>query len=428
MRTRDYKQEEYLIFMVIVQKYGGTSVGNIERIRAVAERVARTKKDKNDVVVIVSAMSGETDKLIGLANQIASNPEGREMDLLLSSGERISAALTAMAISNLGFKSLSFTGRQVGIITDDAHTRAKIERITGGMVKKALTKGIVPVIAGFQGVTEASEVTTLGRGGSDLTAVAVAAALKADLCEIYTDVDGVYTTDPNIVPEARKLDKISYDEMLELASLGAKVLQTRSVEFAKKYNVPVVVRSSFNDHPGTLVVKEDREMENVVVSGVAYDKNQSKITVTAVPDKPGVAARLFQAIAGAHIVVDMIVQNISSDGKETDISFTVPKSDNKKAMKITEEIVSELGAKDVKLRDDISKISVVGVGMRTHSGVAAKMFGTLAQHRINIMMISTSEIKVSCIIDSKYTELAVRVLHDAFDLGDNKKGRGKAKG
>ena len=428
MRTRDYKQEEYLIFMVIVQKYGGTSVGNIERIRAVAERVARTKKDKNDVVVIVSAMSGETDKLIGLANQIASNPEGREMDLLLSSGERISAALTAMAISNLGFKSLSFTGRQVGIITDDAHTRAKIERITGGMVKKALTKGIVPVIAGFQGVTEASEVTTLGRGGSDLTAVAVAAALKADLCEIYTDVDGVYTTDPNIVPEARKLDKISYDEMLELASLGAKVLQTRSVEFAKKYNVPVVVRSRFNDHPGTLVEKEDREMENVVVSGVAYDKNQSKITVTAVPDKPGVAARLFQAIAGAHIVVDMIVQNISSDGKETDISFTVPKSDNKKAMKITEEIVSELGAKDVILRDDIAKISVVGVGMRTHSGVAAKMFGTLAQHRINIMMISTSEIKVSCIIDSKYTELAVRVLHDAFDLGDVKKGRGKAKG
>ena len=414
--------------MVIVQKYGGTSVGSIERIKAVAERVAKTKKDKNDVVVIVSAMSGETDKLIGLANQIALNPEGREMDLLLSSGERISAALTAMAISNLGFKSLSFTGRQVGIITDDAHTKAKIEKITGKMVKKALAKGFVPVIAGFQGVTETSEVTTLGRGGSDLTAVAVAAALKADLCEIYTDVDGVYTTDPNIVPEARKLDKISYDEMLELASLGAKVLQTRSVEFAKKYDVPVVVRSSFNDHTGTLVVKEDRDMEKVAVSGVAYDKNQSKITVTSVPDKPGVAAKLFQAIAGAHIVVDMIVQNISSDGKETDISFTVPKSDNRKALKITEEIVSELGAQDVKLRDDIAKISVVGVGMRTHSGVAAKMFGTLAQHRINIMMISTSEIKVSCIIDSKYTELAVRVLHDAFDLGENKKGRGKLKG
>jgi aspartate kinase len=373
-------------------------------------------------------MSGETDKLIGLANQIALHPEGREMDLLLSSGERISAALTAMAISNLGFKSLSFTGRQVGIITDDAHTKAKIEKITGGIVKKALAKGFVPVIAGFQGVTETSEVTTLGRGGSDLTAVAVAAALKADLCEIYTDVDGVYTTDPNIVPEARKLDKISYDEMLELASLGAKVLQTRSVEFAKIYDVPVVVRSSFNDHPGTLVVKEDRDMEKVAVSGVAYDKNQSKITVTSVPDKPGVAAKLFQAIAGAHIVVDMIVQNISSDGKETDISFTVPKSDNRKALKITEEIVAELGAQDVKLRDDIAKISVVGVGMRTHSGVAAKMFGTLAQHRINIMMISTSEIKVSCIIDSKYTELAVRVLHDAFDLGEHKKGRGKSKG
>ena len=414
--------------MVIVQKYGGTSVGSIERIKAVAERVAKTKKDKNDVVVIVSAMSGETDKLIGLANQIALNPEGREMDLLLSSGERISAALTAMAISNLGFKALSFTGRQVGIITDDAHTKAKIEKITGKMVKKALANGFVPVIAGFQGVTETSEVTTLGRGGSDLTAVAVAAALKADLCEIYTDVDGVYTTDPNIVPEARKLDKISYDEMLELASLGAKVLQTRSVEFAKKYDVPVVVRSSFNDHTGTLVVKEDRDMEKVAVSGVAYDKNQSKITVTSVPDKPGVAAKLFQAIAGAHIVVDMIVQNISSDGKETDISFTVPKSDNRKALKITEEIVSELGAQDVKLRDDIAKISVVGVGMRTHSGVAAKMFGTLAQHRINIMMISTSEIKVSCIIDSKYTELAVRVLHDAFDLGEGKKGRGKSKG
>jgi aspartate kinase len=414
--------------MIIVQKYGGTSVGSIERIKAVAERVAKTKKDKNDVVVIVSAMSGETDKLIGLANQIALNPEGREMDLLLSSGERISAALTAMAISNLGFKALSFTGRQVGIITDDAHTKAKIEKITGKMVKKALAKGFVPVIAGFQGVTETSEVTTLGRGGSDLTAVAVAAALKADLCEIYTDVDGVYTTDPNIVPEARKLDKISYDEMLELASLGAKVLQTRSVEFAKKYDVPVVVRSSFNDHTGTLVVKEDRDMEKVAVSGVAYDKNQSKITVTSVPDKPGVAAKLFQAIAGAHIVVDMIVQNISSDGKETDISFTVPKSDNRKALKITEEIVSELGAQDVKLRDDIAKISVVGVGMRTHSGVAAKMFGTLAHHRINIMMISTSEIKVSCIIDSKYTELAVRVLHDAFDLGEGKKGRGKSKG
>ncbi len=421
MRLSKSEYGKELTFMIIVQKYGGTSVGSIERIKAVAERVAETRREGHDVVVIVSAMSGETDKLIGFANEVASNPDGREMDLLLSSGERVSAALTAMAISNLGFRSISFTGRQVGIITDNAHTSAKIERITGEKVKKAIAKGFVPVIAGFQGVTETSEVTTLGRGGSDLTAVAVAAVLNADLCEIYTDVDGVYTTDPNIVPEARKLDKISYDEMLELASLGAKVLQTRSVEFAKKYDVPVVVRSSFNNNPGTLVVKEDRDMENVVVSGLAYDKNQSKITVSGVPDKPGVAAKLFEAIAGANIVVDMIVQNISGDGKTTDISFTVPKSGSKKALKITDEIVSEIRAKDFVLRDDISKISVVGVGMRTHSGVAAKMFGTLARHGINIMMISTSEIKVSCVIDSKYTELAVRVLHDAFNLGETGK-------
>lgn len=411
--------------MLIVQKYGGTSVGNLERIRAVAERVAETKRGGNNVVVIVSAMSGETDKLVSLANRLSSNPDGREMDLLLSSGERISAALTAIAVNELGLKSMSFTGRQVGIITDAAHTEAKIERITGEAVKKALNRGITPIIAGFQGVTETSEVTTLGRGGSDLTAVAIAAALGADLCEIYTDVDGVYTTDPNIVPEARKLDRISYEEMLELASLGAKVLQTRSVEFAKNYGVPVVVRSSFNNNPGTLVVKEDREMEKVMVSGVAYDKNQVKITVIGVPDKPGVAARLFNTIAGKNIVVDMIVQNISSDGKATDISFTVPKSDSKKAMKITEEGAAMFGAKDVKLRDDIAKVSIVGVGMRTHSGVAAKMFETLAKHNINIMMISTSEIKVSCIIDSKYTELAVRVLHSAFGLGGTKEEKVK---
>ena len=403
--------------MLIVQKYGGTSVGTVERIKAVAERVAETKKQGNDVVVIVSAMSGETDKLIGLANEVSQNPEGRELDLLLSSGERISAALTAIAISEHGVNSKSFTGRQVGIITSGTHTQAKIEKITGERVSKAIREGVVPVIAGFQGVTENSEVTTLGRGGSDLTAVAIAAALKADLCEIYTDVDGVYTTDPNVVPEARKLDRISYDEMLELASLGAKVLQARSVEFAKIYNVPLVVRSSFNRNPGTLVVKEDNDMEQVVVSGVAYDKNQSKITALAVLDKPGVAAKLFQAIAGADIIVDMIVQNVSGDGKSTDISFTVPKADSKKAWKITEEIVSAIGAQEVKMRDDIAKISIVGVGMRTHSGVAANMFATLAKHNINIMMISTSEIKISCIIDIKYTELAVRILHDVFDLG-----------
>ena len=411
--------------MLIVQKYGGTSVGSIERIKAVAERVAKAKRQGHGVVVIVSAMSGETDKLIGLANSVSQNPEGREMDLLLSSGERTSAALTALAINESGFRSMSFTGRQVGILTNEAHTQAKIERITAEQVKKALAKGIIPVIAGFQGITETSEVTTLGRGGSDLTAVAIAAALKADLCEIYTDVDGVYTTDPNIVPEAKKLDKVSYEEMLELASLGAKVLQTRSVEFAKKYDVPVVVRSSFNDNPGTLVVKEDTDMEKVMVSGVAHDKNQAKITVIAVPDRPGVAAKLFNAVAGADIIVDMIVQNISSDGKATDISFTIPRSDSKKALKITGDFAAELEARDVKMRDDIAKVSIIGVGMRTHSGVAAKMFDTLAKHGINILMIGTSEIKVSCIIGSKYTELAVRVLHDAFELGETKQQKGK---
>ncbi|MDH5768920.1 MAG: aspartate kinase [Nitrospirota bacterium] len=413
--------------MLIVQKYGGTSVGSIDRIKAVAERVVRARRAGNNVVVVVSAMAGETDKLIGLANQISLNPDEREMDLLLSSGERINSALTAIAINELGFKSISLTGRQVGIITDKAHTKAKIERITAERVKQAIDDGIIPVIAGFQGVTETSEVTTLGRGGSDLTAVAVAAALKADLCEIYTDVDGVYTTDPGIVPDARKLDKIAYDEMLELASLGAKVLQTRSVEFAKKYDVPVSVRSSFNDNPGTLVVKEDKEMEQVAVSGVAYDKNQAKIVVIAVHDRPGIAAKLFNAIADANIVVDMIVQNVSSDGKATDISFTVPKTDSKKALKITEGIVAQLGAKGVDLREDIAKVSIVGVGMRTHSGVAAKMFETLAKHGINILMISTSEIKVSCVIDSKFTELAVRVLHDAFELGEGKKEKVKPK-
>jgi len=413
--------------MLIVQKYGGTSVGSIDRIKAVAERVVRARREGNNVVVVVSAMFGETDKLIGLANQISPDPDEREMDLLLSSGERISSALTAIAISELGFKSISLTGRQVGIITDKAHTKAKIERITAERVKEAIDNGIIPVIAGFQGVTETSEITTLGRGGSDLTAVAVAAALNANLCEIYTDVDGVYTTDPGIVPDARKLDKISYEEMLELASLGAKVLQTRSVEFAKKYDVPVLVRSSFNDNPGTLVMKEDKEMEQVAVSGVAYDKNQAKITVIAVHDRPGVAAKLFNAIADANIVVDMIVQNVSSDGKATDISFTVPKTDSKKAFKITEGIAAELGSKGVYLREDIAKVSIVGVGMRTHSGVAAKMFETLAKHGINIIMISTSEIKVSCIINAKFTELAVRVLHDSFEMGEGKKEKIKPK-
>ncbi|PIV66865.1 MAG: aspartate kinase, partial [Nitrospirae bacterium CG01_land_8_20_14_3_00_44_22] len=333
----------------------------------------------------------------------------------------VTCALTAIAIEELGHKAMAFTGRQMGIITDDVHTKAKIEKIAGERAKKALDEGYIIVVAGFQGITESgSDVTTLGRGGSDLSAVAIASALNADLCEIYTDVDGVYTTDPNIVPEARKLDKISYEEMLEFASLGAKVLQARSVEFAMKYEVPVVVRSSFNDNQGTLVTKEDEDMEKVVVSGVAYDKNQTKITVMGVPDKPGIAARLFKGIADAGIVVDIIVQNVSSDGKAADISFTVPRTDAKTTLELTDIIAKELGAKGVDMREDIAKISVVGVGMRTHSGVASQMFETLAKHGVNIMMISTSEIKVSCVIDAKYTELAVRVLHEVFGLAQAK--------
>jgi aspartate kinase len=413
--------------MLIVQKYGGTSVGSIERIKGVARRVKRNVDRGDRVVVIVSAMSGETDKFIGLAHEVSREPAEREMDLLLSSGERISAALTAMAIGSLGIDSVSLTGRQVGIVTDTAHTRARIEKVAATRVKEAVRKGMVPVVAGFQGITETSDVTTLGRGGSDITAVAIAAALKADICEIYTDVDGVYTTDPNLVPEARKLDRVSYEEMLELASLGAKVLHSRSVEFAKKYDVPLVVRSSFNDNPGTLVLKEDKEMEKVVVSGVAYDRNQSKVTIRGVPDRPGLAARLFKPLADASINVDMIVQNVSLDGKATDISFTVPKVDKRKVQKLAEGLTRDLGARGVDVMDDISKVSIVGVGMKSHSGVAAKMFETLARHNVNIMMISTSEIKVSCIIGIKYTELAVRSLHDAFELKKARKPLSKKK-
>lgn len=403
--------------MIIVQKYGGTSVGSVDRIKAVAARVAKTAQQGHKVVVVVSAMSGETDKLIALAHQVNPNPGEREMDMLLSSGERVTSALTAMAIEACGFKAMSMSGRQMGIITDSVHTKARIEKITGNKAKKALDEGYVIVAAGFQGITQAEDVTTLGRGGSDLSAVAIASALNADMCEIYTDVDGVYTADPRIVPEARKMSKVSYEEMLELASLGSKVLQTRSVEFAMKYNVPVVVRSSFNDNQGTLVTGEDEDMERVVVSGIAHDKNQAKITVVGVPDTPGIAAKLFKDIADANIVVDMIVQNISGDGKSTDISFTVPKTDAHKTLALTQEIAKTLGAKGADMRDDIAKVSIVGVGMRTHSGVAAEMFETLAKHGINIMMISTSEIKVSCVIDAKYTELAVRVLHEIFGLG-----------
>ncbi|MEK7238938.1 MAG: aspartate kinase, partial [Nitrospirota bacterium] len=401
---------------LIVQKYGGTSVANTDRIKAVAERVVATAKQGNKVIVVVSAMAGETDKLIRIAHEITDAPDEREMDMLLSSGERVTSALTAMAIQSMGYKSVSFTGRQVGIITDSAHTKAMIERISAERLVKAINEDKIPVVAGFQGIDESSDVTTLGRGGSDTTAVAIAAALKADLCEIYTDVDGVYTTDPRIVKEAKKLNKISYDEILEMASLGAKVLHGRSVEFAKKYNVPLVVRSSFNYNSGTLIVKEDKDMEKIVVSGVAADKNQARITIMGVPDKPGIAANLFDAIANANIVVDIIVQNISSDTKATDISFTVSKADSKKAFEITRNVSNKLSAKGVNMNTDVAKVSIVGVGMVSHFGVAAKMFETLAKEGINIMMISTSEIKVSCVIDVKDMERAVKTLHDAFNL------------
>ena len=400
---------------LIVQKYGGTSVGDIERIKLVAERIIQAKSEGHDLVVVVSAMAGETDRLLSLAAQVSDAPDERELDVIIATGEQISIGLLALAIQQRGHRARSFTGSQVRIQTDTAHTKAKILSVEVDRVRIALREGAIAIVAGFQGVTAEEEVTTLGRGGSDLTAVAMAAALKADLCEIHTDVDGVYTADPNLVPEARKLARISYDEMLEMASLGAKVLQARAVEYAKNYDVPVHVRSSFNAGQGTLVVREDMEMEKVVVSGIAYNKNEAKITVLRVADRPGIAAKLFTRVAEANIVVDMIVQNISQDGS-TDISFTVPKPDYPKAMQIVTGVAKEIGAPQVVGDDKIAKVSIVGVGMRTHSGVAARMFEALAGEKINIMMISTSEIKVSCVIDAKYAELAVRVLHDVFDL------------
>jgi aspartate kinase len=406
---------------LIVQKYGGTSVADIARIKAVAKRVVSTAKRGNKVIVVVSAMAGETDNLTKLSRKITETPSEREMDLLLSSGERVSSALMAMAIQSLGYKSKSLTGRQVGIITNSVHTKAVIERIDASKLRKVLDEGKIPVVAGFQGIDEFSEVTTLGRGGSDTTAVAIAAALKADICEIYTDVEGVYTTDPRIVKRARKLAKISYDEMLEMASLGAKVLHGRSIEFAKKYNVPLVVRSSFISAPGTLVTKEDKNMEKVIVSGVTSDKNQARITIMGMPDKPGIAATLFNAIADEYIVVDMIVQNISSDARATDISFTVSKTDSKKAFTIARKVSDKLGTRGVNMNSNIAKVSIVGVGMVSHFGVAAKIFETLAKHKINIMMISTSEIKVSCVIDVKHKEKAVKVLHKVFKLEKSKR-------
>ncbi len=403
---------------LIVQKYGGTSVGDIDRIKNVARRVAEARAAGHDVLVVVSAMAGETDRLIALAQKVADRPNERELDMILATGEQVSIGLLSLAIQALGQRARSFTGAQVRIQTDDVHTKARIVSIDADRVRQALREGEIAIVAGFQGVSAEDEITTLGRGGSDLTAVAMAAAVSADVCEIYTDVDGVYTTDPNIVPEARKLPRISYDEMLEMASLGAKVLQTRSVEYAKNYGVPVHVRSSFNNHAGTMVVKEDVDMEKVVVSGIAYNKQEAKITVTRVADRPGIAAALFGRVAEANIVVDMIVQNVSQDGS-TDISFTVPKADYQKCVEIARALAQEIGAGKVTGDDKIAKVSIVGVGMRTHSGVAARMFETLGKEKINIMMISTSEIKVSCVIEGKYAELAVRVLHDAFGLSEH---------
>ena len=401
---------------LIVQKFGGTSVGNMERIRNVAKRVARTFSEGNEVVVVLSAMSGETNRLVGLCHEASEFPIGREYDLVISTGEQVTIGLLAIVLKEMGYNAKSLLGHQVPIVTDSQFASARIESIDGQKMKEELAKGMILVVAGFQGVDSLGNITTLGRGGSDTTAVAIAAALKADLCEIYTDVEGVYTTDPNICQEARKLGRVSYDEMLEMASLGAKVLQTRSVEFAKKYEVPVMVRSSFNDAAGTLVCKEDEEMEKVVVSGITYNKNEAKISVLRVPDRPGIAAKLFRPLTEAGINVDMIVQNISQDA-HTDLTFTVSKEDFKRGLKIVQETASQIEAKDVVGDPNIAKISIVGAGMRSHAGVASQMFDVMAREGINIQMISTSEIKVSCVVDVKYTELAVRVLHEAFGLG-----------
>jgi len=400
---------------LIVQKYGGTSVGTVERIHRVADRVAEAKKAGHALVVVLSAMSGETDRLLRLAHEVTASPDERELDMLLSTGERVTIALLAMDLRGRGINAQSFTGRQVGIITDSSHTKARIARVTAERIREALAEGIIPVVAGFQGINERNDVTTLGRGGSDLTAVALAAALKADRCVIYTDVDGVYTADPNIVPSARRLDRVSYEEMLELASLGAKVLQSRSVEFAAKHGVPLEVKSSFKEGQGTLVVTEDADMERVAVSGVSGDRNQAKITIIGVPDRPGVAARIFGPVAEANIIVDMIIQNVSQ-ASLTDISFTVPRADLGKAVGLVQRIAKEIEAKSVAVTEVIAKVSLVGVGMRSHSGVAARMFEVLSKEGINIMMISTSEIKISCVIEEKYLELAMRTLHGAFGL------------
>jgi aspartate kinase len=410
---------------LIVQKYGGTSVGSPDRIRAVAERVARYHREGHRLVVVVSAMAGETDRLIKLAQSIHPEPPARELDVLLATGEQVTIALLAMALERLGIAARSYTGHQVHILTDNVHGKARILDIDDARVRGDLDRGLVVVVAGFQGVDEEGNITTLGRGGSDTTAVAMAAALKADECQIYTDVDGVYTTDPRIVPEARRLDRITVEEMLEMASLGAKVLQIRSVEFAGKYRVPLRVLSSFEEGPGTLITYEENEMEAPLISGIAFNRDEAKLTVRGVPDRPGIASQILGDIAEANINVDMIVQNVGADGT-TDFTFTVHRADYKKALEILARTAKALGAREVSGDDKIVKISVVGVGMRSHAGIASQMFKALANEGINIQMISTSEIKISVVVDEKYLELGVRALHSAFGLDKAPEGQGKA--
>ena len=403
---------------LIVQKFGGSSVGSLEKIRNVAKRIAGTYDAGNNVVVILSAMSGETDKLLDMAGQISELPDKREVDVLVSTGEQVSVALMAITLQSMGYKARSMLGHQAEILTDCSSTRARILNINACKMQQFLDEKNIVVVAGFQGADAQGNITTLGRGGSDTSAVAVAAALKADKCEIFTDVDGIYTADPNICSKARKLDRISYDEMLEMASLGAKVLQIRSVEFAKKYDVPIHVRSSFNEEEGTMVVYEDANMEKVVVSGVTHNKNEARITLSKVPDMPGIAMQILEPIAAAGIGVDMIIQNTRA-GNMTDLTFTVPKSDFEAALEIERKVAEKIGAENVLGDKSIAKVSVVGVGMRSHSGVASRMFAALAAENINILMISTSEIRISCVIEEKYTELAVRTLHTAFGLDES---------
>lgn len=400
---------------LIVQKYGGSSVANAELIKRVAQRISKTRKAGHSVVVVVSAMADTTDDLLSLSAQVSRHPPEREMDMLLATGEQVSCALLAMAIDQLGVKAVSFTGAQVGIITNRAHTKARIQEISAQKIKQAISKGFVVIVAGFQGMTPDGEITTLGRGGSDLTAVALAYEVKAKICEIYTDVEGVYTADPRLVPTARKLKTISYDEMLELASLGAQVMQARSMEVAKKYGVPLHIRSSLSNRTGTIISKEVRAMEDVVVSGVSLQKDEAKITICDVPDRPGIAAAIFTRISDAHINVDVIVQNVGRTGLN-DVSFTVPRTELSRALRVVRRVAAELKAGRVLHDDSIAKLSVVGVGMRSHSGIAARMFQALANESINIDMISTSEIKISCIIRRDQAQKAIRTVHDAFGL------------